>query len=550
MNAVEPAIWTTRTTEAIKTGTWRAMLPLHIRAPSPCHQACPVGGEIAQWITQARVGNTHGAWLTLALHNPFPAIAGRVCHHPCETACNRSGHDEALAICKLERFVGDTALERGWALPRAEAERTQSVAVVGGGPSGLSAAYQLRRLGYRVTLVEAKPLLGGLMRYGIPGYRLGRDVLDGEIARIVDMGLDLRCGQPLSGPQDLARLRDEHDAVYMATGAAISKRLAPLDYDRPWVMDGAEYLARVAADDTPPLGRRLLVVGCGSAAFDVARSARRAGHDVSLLTLEAEDRLPAQAAEVAEAIEEGIRLIDSSMLKGATPQPDGTVRVDGIGVRFLAGAQRGMFTLDPVAGSDFTLSVDAIVSAIGQDPDLSSLKPSLACSGALLAVDRNGATSASDIWAGGDLASMARYVTEAVGMGERAALAIHRSLTGQVPDTDAAVPQRAVGLESISRYHHPHQPRATETTLELSLRLRGQAEVQLGLDIEAALAEADRCFSCGTCTNCDNCVTYCPDMAVLRQGDGYVVLSDYCKGCGLCVSECPSGSMVMQEELR
>ena len=184
MNAVEPAIWTTRTTEAIKTGTWRAMLPLHIRAPSPCHQACPVNGDIAE--EQARL----------------------------------EAEQLAREQAEMERLARERAEIE--ARERAEAERTQSVAVVGGGPSGLSAAYQLRRLGYRVTLVEAKPLLGGLMRYGIPGYRLGRDVLDGEIARIVDMGLDLRCGQPLSGPQDLARLRDEHDAVYMATGAAIS----------------------------------------------------------------------------------------------------------------------------------------------------------------------------------------------------------------------------------------------------------------------------------------------------------------------------------------
>jgi NADPH-dependent glutamate synthase beta subunit-like oxidoreductase len=542
-----PPIWTTGSTAVNKTGTWRAALPQHIRAPSPCHAACPVGGDIAEWIGQARARDFHAAWRTLTRHNPFPAVAGRICHHPCESACNRVGHDEPLSICKLERFVGDLALEHGWSYVPAGPQRSERVAVVGGGPSGLSAAFQLRRLGYAVTLVESQPELGGLMRYGIPAYRLARRVLDGEIARIVALGVDVRCGQALATPGDFATLRAEHDAVYLAIGARRQKRLPQLDYDRPWVVDGADYLARSSLGMAPTLGQRVVVIGGGSAALDVARSARRAGHEVTLLALEAEGRMPAQREEVVEAREEGIALVDAAMLQAATETAGGALRLACTRVTFEPGAQRGQFTVTAIAGSDFVLEADAIISSIGQDPDLAPLDP-LQADGALLKIDAQGATSAAGVWAGGDLTSMARFVTEAIGMGERAALEIHRRLSGSASKGESA--QAIVALGNINLHYHPVQARPAERRLAAAERLVHDREVQLGLDIGQALAETVRCFSCGTCTHCDNCVTYCPDLAVQRAGNGYEVLTDYCKGCGLCVKECPTGSMKMLQELR
>ncbi|HRH89432.1 MAG TPA: FAD-dependent oxidoreductase, partial [Rubrivivax sp.] len=245
-----PPTWTTGSTAVIKTGTWRASLPQHRYAPSPCHAACPVHGDIASWIGQARAADWHGAWQTLSRHNPFPAVIGRVCHHPCESACNRAAYDAPLAIRCLERHVGDIALERGWAFAAA-APRSERVAVVGGGPSGLSAAYQLRRRGFGVTLFEAQAALGGLMRDGIPAYRLSRQVLDAEIARIVALGIDVRCGQSVATPQALAELRAGFDAVYLACGARLPKRLPQLDYTRPWLLDGAAYLAQANAGQPP-----------------------------------------------------------------------------------------------------------------------------------------------------------------------------------------------------------------------------------------------------------------------------------------------------------
>jgi NADPH-dependent glutamate synthase beta subunit-like oxidoreductase/Pyruvate/2-oxoacid:ferredoxin oxidoreductase delta subunit len=470
-------------------------------------------------------------------------------------ACNRAGYDESLSICRLERFVGDIALERGWGHEAAAAQSGARVAVVGGGPSGLSAAYQLRRRGHAVTLVESRPELGGLMRYGIPAYRLARSVLDGEIARIVAMGIDLRCNQSIETPQAFAQLRADHDAIYLAMGARRQKRLPQLDYSRSWVVDGADYLARTSIGAPPALGRRLVVIGGGSAALDAARSARRAGHEVTILALESESAMPAQREEVVEALEEGITLRDASMLRGVSETGDAGLRLDCIRVNFQPGAQRGQFSVTPREDSGFTLVADAIVSSIGQDPDLAPLGEALATEGVLLRTDERGATSAAGVWAGGDMASMARFVTEAIGMGERAALQIDRQLQARLGSAAAGaeVPRFSeplVPLAAINLHYHPLQPRPDDRRLAPADRLASDAEVQLGLDIERALAETVRCFSCGTCTHCDNCVNYCPDMAVQRAGGGYIVLTDYCKGCGLCVKECPTGSMKMLEELR
>jgi NADPH-dependent glutamate synthase beta subunit-like oxidoreductase/Pyruvate/2-oxoacid:ferredoxin oxidoreductase delta subunit len=551
MSTAAPAVaptWTTGSTEVFKTGTWRAALPRHIHAPSPCHQACPVGGEIAAWIGHARARQWREAWQVLTRHNPFPAIAGRICHHPCEAACNRSGHDEALAICKLERFVGDFALAQGWAFEAPVAERPGHVAVVGGGPAGLSAAFQLRRRGWRVTIYEASDRLGGLMRHGIPSYRLAREVLDGEVDRIVALGVELRCNQALADPEAFAALRRQHDAVFVAVGAARVKRLPGLDYAKRSVIDGAAYLAAANAGRAPALGRRVAVIGGGSAALDAARSARRAGHEVTIVALESREQMPAQREEVVEAIEEGTRLVDGAMLTAAIARGD-ALALRCMKLIFEPGAERGQFSAAPVEGSEFTLEADAIITSIGQDPDLAPFGDGLATNGSLLAAGRDGDTAAPGVWAGGDVASLARFVTEAVGMGKRAALAIHRHLAGEADEAEAA-DEAVVSLAAIATWYHPHAARAAAPDLDAAERLAAGAEVQLGLALDQALAEAERCFSCGSCIACDNCVIYCPDLAVRHGAAGYEVNGDYCKGCGLCVRECPTGSMKMVEERR
>lgn len=573
MNArnLPPTAWTTGSTEVFKTGTWRARLPRHVSAPSPCHAACPVNGDIAHWIGRARERDFRGAWEILTRNNPFPAVAGRVCHHPCETACNRQGYDEALSICKLERHVGDLGLAQGWSYPAPAIERSERVAIVGGGPSGLSAAYHLRRRGYAVTVFEAQPRPGGLMRDGIPAYRLPRDVLDGEIARILALGVEMRCGETIDSPQAFARLRESFDAVYVAAGARRPKRLPQLDYGRPWVVDGAAWLAQANAGHAPALGRAIVVIGGGSAAIDVARSARRAGHEVTMLALESREQMPAQRAEVEEALEEGVRLVDGASLVRAFAE-EGRAVLECVRVNFVAGAERGRFRIEPIAGSEFRLEADAIVPSIGQDPELAPFAQSVPAQGALLRVDALQTTGAPGVWAGGDVASMARFVTEAIGMGKRAAIAIDRELSEKAARTsgpnhgaEAAIGERLAGarlpglgidvpqlvpLDAIATFYYPQASRAPEARLPVGERL-GDAEVQLGFDVERALDEAQRCFSCGTCISCDNCFHYCPDLAIRRLPDGgYEVDGNYCKGCGICVRECPTGSMEMTEEVK
>ena len=553
-----PPIWTTGTTEGIHTGTWRAATPRHLFAPSPCHQACPVNGEIATWIGQARNNDFHGAWQTLMRHNPFPAIAGRICHHPCESACNRAEYDAALSICRLERFIGDAALDAGWMPQAAASAAAGRVAIVGGGPAGLSAAYQLRRIGYAVTLYEGSDALGGVMRHGIPAYRLSRRVLDGEIARIVALGVDVRLNHPVQGEQAFAGIVAAHDAVFVALGAQQPKRLPALAGDHDWALDGARYLAACSRGTPPALGARVLVIGGGSAAIDVARSARRQGHEVTLLALEQRAQMPAQPEEVVEALEEGITLVNGAMLRVArekAPGGDSRLALECVRVRFEPGSERGRLTLTEIEGSAFEIAVDAVVTAIGQDPRLDDLGAGLRREGALLWTATAGATSDGKVWAGGDLASMARFVTEAVGMGKRAALAIDRSLRERglgasgpalVLDDDGDEP--VVPLSAISQHYHPRRARVESPRRGAAERIADEGEVQLGLELAQALAETTRCFSCGTCINCDHCVIYCPDLAIERVGLGYTVNTDYCKGCGVCVRECPTGSMAMSED--
>lgn len=542
---VQP-IWTTGSTEVFKTGTWRAALPRHIEAPSPCHAACPVSGEIAEWIGLARAGDWRAAWDVLTRRNPFPAIAGRVCHHPCESACNRGPIDGAVSICQLERFAGDRALVEGWAFAPPAIERGRHVAIVGGGPAGLSAAYQLRRRGWRVSLYESRSTLGGLMRHGIPAYRLAREVLDAEIGRIVALGVELYLEHPLRTPADLDALRAGHDALFVATGAALPRHLPDLPAD-PRVLDGVTYLAAANAGTPLALGPSVVVIGGGSAALDTARSARRGGHAVTLVALESRAQLPAQRDEVEEALEEGMVLVDGTMLSRLDPQPGG-LRLTLQSVCFEAGTAHRPARVEAIAGTDFVLAADALIVSIGQDPELAPFAGRLPASDRRLAIAADGATALPGVWAGGDLASDARYVTEAVGMGRRAALAIHRSLLGEVAAAGAA--HEPVPLQAIATWAHAPAPPVAPARHAPQERLASGGEVQRGLAPAQAMAEAQRCYSCGRCIQCDLCVTWCPDLAVRHEGAGYTVDADYCKGCGLCVRECPTGSMLMEEEKR
>ncbi len=543
---VSPSLWTTRSSLVRKTGTWRTAAPHYHATAAPCLAACPVNGRIAEWIGEMRNRNVRRAWEVLVDNNPFPAIAGRICHHPCESACNRQFHDEAVSICALERVAGDTALAEGWRFAAPAEERRERVAIVGGGPAGLSAAYQLRRRGIQVALYESRPMLGGLLRYGIPDYRLDKAVLDGEIGRIVDLGIELHLGHAVDSAEALSSLRASHDAVYLATGASLAKRLPGLDYGQPWLIDSADFLAAANSGSPAACGPRVLVIGGGSAAMDVARTARRLGKQVTVLALEPEARLPAQRVEVDEAIEEGVGFVCGAMLRSTQAGATG-LRLQCVRVHFEPGPKRGEFSVTPVADSAFTLEADAIVPSIGQDADVARWSAIVSAEGRLLGTDGAWRTSADGIFAGGDVASMDRFVTQAVGMGKQAAIEIARYVSGEAAGGGFAV-GATVPFNDINPHYYPEAARNDPATAALAERLQGFGEVQRALSPEEALAETQRCFSCGTCTHCDNCFYYCPDMAITKTETGYAVKYDYCKGCGLCVEECPTGSVTMRAE--
>ncbi len=540
-------LWTTSTTLDRKTGTWRSAMPDYRTLPSPCLGACPVNGHIADWIQHIHQQDYQAAWITLMDNNPFPAIAGRICHHPCETACNRQYLDESIAICSLERFVGDMALDQGWSVPAPDRERKETIAVVGAGPAGLSAAYQLRRRGFQVTLFESQELLGGLMRYGIPAYRLEKSILDGEIQRILDLGVVVERQAAISSQQQLQDLQDKFDAVYLATGAARSKSLPGLDYTKSWVVDGADFLAATNTGKPCTTGQRLLVIGGGSAAMDAARTARRLGKSVTVLALEPFEHLPAQPAEVEEAQEEGIHFVTSARLEQVTEQAQG-LSLQCVEVKFTAGTTRGEFTVQPRSDTNFTLETDSIIPSIGQDSDYAVWGTLFESQGPVLKTGQDWQTGRKGVFAGGDLASMERFVTQAVGMGKQAAVAIGRYLDHQ-PTLTGEKTVDAVSIDAINTYYYPPQPRIKQQNLGVAQRLQNFDEVQIPLNTEQARTEAVRCFSCGTCIYCDNCYGHCPDMAITKLEHGYEVKSGYCKGCGLCVAECPTGSIVMQKEL-
>jgi len=556
-----PTAWTTGFTDVLNTGSWRAALPVHAWRPSPCHSLCPVGGSIPRWVRQIAAGDYAEAWLTLAENNPLPAVTGRVCHHPCESECNRAEQEGAVGVNALEHFLADLALERGWSLPLPAADQDRTVGVVGGGPAGLAAAYHLRRLGYPVTIYEARPQLGGLLRYGIPAYRLPPAVLRQELDRLLALGIAVRLSTPVADAQGLARLEQEHDAVFIAVGAQRAKPLPQLaggaEHGLP-IFDGLEFLAREdaeAAGAGDQLGERVLVVGGGSAALDVARSARRLGKQVTILCLEERAAMPAQPEEVTEALEEGVGLFDGALLQTVERTPDRGLVLSCRRCTLDPAAPAGVLRPLPIAGSEFSLQADSVIVSIGQEAALESFHTILSVEETVLRVDPvTLATERPGVFAGGDVASLRRYVSEALGDGRRAARGIAAYLGHPQIRPDPAAPlEEAVRQQAVNFYYFAGADRHEKSRLAASERLADFREVAQALSAAEAMDEAARCLSCGTCIECDNCFYFCPDMAVRRDPlhpQHYVVDEQYCKGCGLCAAECPRGVIRMTQETR
>ncbi len=545
-----PAIWTTGWTDGLKTGTWRNEIAVHQKSPAPCHGACPVDGEIPVWIEQTHNQDLHAAWLTLVEHNPIPAAIGRTCHRPCEGACNRRQYDGGVAINALEQYVGDMAIAKGWALPSPAKELDQKVAIVGGGPAGLSCAYQLRRKGFQVTLFEANPELGGVLRYGVPEFRLPAKIIAAEAARIAALGVKVVTGRRITG-LDLDSLLKEHAAVFLALGAHRPKRLPQFPKGDGRVSDAIDFLRALKIGKAPKLGSSVVVVGGGSVAMDAAASAIRLGSSARVIAVETRAAMPAEEGEIQDFLDEGGSLIDGAMVKRVEASAGGLL-LHCAKCRLDPAAAPGALIPREVKNTDFALQADSLILAVGQDPDLGDWEASLASGGGMLATNHNYMTSRTGVFAAGDVASAVRYVSTAVGDGKRAAQAIARSL-GQAQDDLPAAGTKEVGFASINLFYFPPAEQRERAKRDIRDRNTTFDEIRLGYSAEQALSQSERCFSCGSCIECDNCLYFCPDMAIVKDPGAplhYRVLEEYCKGCGACVAECPRGAMALVEETK
>jgi NADPH-dependent glutamate synthase beta subunit-like oxidoreductase len=538
-----------------QTGSWRNMRPVHIPLQiAPCTNACPVGVNIPEFLDLLDHGKIQEAWLKVLEANPLPGVCGRVCYHPCEYACNRSDLDSVIANHALERYVADSNIGKGIAQLRPSAIRPERIAVVGSGPAGLACAYHLARQGYQVVLFESESQPGGILRTGIPPYRLPREVLDKEIGDILTLGVQLQTncflGENLSW-EDLA----EFKAVFLATGAHRSRKLGVLGEEIPGVSSALDFLKKVNAGFPPAIGRRVLVVGGGNTAIDASRTALRLGSEVMLLYRRTREEMPAVPEEIEAAIREGVA-IRFLVAPVAVNSQDGRITsVEMQRMELGAPDSSGRRAPHAVTGSNFHLEADTVLTAIGEDPDLRFAHEDLPRSGGKIVVDDNQATSTGFLYAGGDAASSAGgTVATALRAGRRAAAAIHQRISGAAPQLLSPY-QRVISPEHVRTAYFQPGRQVPLPAREIGTLMGDFEEIHLGLHEIAARQEAARCMRCGFCTGCNNCVIFCPDTSVqfmegIEGTHQYLIDMQHCKGCGICAEECPRGSILMIEEGR
>lgn len=520
------------------TGSWRTARPTYVDRLPPCNNACPAGENIQAWLYLAEEGRYEEAWRTIMADNPFPAVVGRVCYHACESACNRGSLDAAVGINSVERFLGDQAIKQGWKI-NAGAPTGKKALVLGAGPAGLSCAYHLALAGHGVTVLESSPKAGGMLRYGIPKYRMPREKLNAEIQRIRDMGVEIRTNHPVS---DLAgTLRNGgFDACFLAVGAQLGRRLGIPQVGGLPVLDAVQVLRQIECEEAVALKGRVVVYGGGNTAIDVARSALRLGAlSATVVVIESREHMPAHNEEIGEAIEEGVEIVN---LRRLARIDDRTLQLEVM----VPGEGRQRIR----SGQFESLDADVLVQALGQTCDFSAFAnfDGVVVADGIMQVDYGMQTGFKGVFAGGDMVPSQRNATTAIGHGKRAARAITAWLAGKPfsPPTRNDVAEFA----RMNSWYYADAPRTMRPMLDVVRRSSGFAEIVGDLDEDNALFEARRCMSCGNCFECDNCYGVCPDNAVIKLGAGrrFEFNYDYCKGCGVCAAECPCGAIKMISE--
>ena len=518
----------------------RSRRPIYLDMLPPCNAGCPAGENIQEWLRLIKAGQHEAAWRQLTADNPFPAIHGRVCYHPCETACNRKDLDAAVSIHSVERYLGDLALERGWRFEVPRRNSGRRVLIIGAGPSGLSAAYHLRRLGHEVEIHDSADAPGGMMRYGIPEYRLPRDVLDAEVARITDMGVVIRNNTPVT---DLlaTQVAGRFDAVFVAIGAHLSKRVDIPSADATKMVDAVSFLRDVAKGERPVIGRRVAVYGGGNTAMDAARVARRLGAEESVIVYRRTvEQMPAHTEERESAEQEGVRM---NWLRTITEMGEEDLTVE---IMELDEEGRAHGT-----GRFEKLAADTVILAVGQEADTGFLHaiPGMVFDRDVVRVDPDTLmTNVPGIFAGGDMVPSERTVTVGVGHGKKAARCIDKWLNLDVAPRDPKHP--LVHLDQMNLWYFGGHTRRVQAEQAPETRVSDFGEIVAGLSPKEAEFEARRCLSCGNCFECDGCYGACPEDAVIKLGPGNRYRFDYerCTGCATCYEQCPVHAIEMIPE--
>ena len=522
------------------TGALRTRRPKYVDFLPPCNDACPAGENIQAWLALAQDGQFKAAWQELVRDNPMPAIHGRVCYHPCEDVCNRVHTDSAVSIHAVERYLGDLALENGWTLVKPDKLSGKKILIIGAGPSGLSAAYHLTRKGHTVIMHEAGPVAGGMIHFGIPKYRMPREELQAEIQRIEDMGVEIVLNHRVD---DVLAEKEagQFDAVFVAVGAHISKKIDIPSRDAGKMLDAVSFLNSANEGERPKLGRRVAIYGGGNTAMDAARTAKRLGVDEAIIIYRRDrSSMPAHDFEAEEALEEGVKI---NWLRTIKSIDESTFKVE---VMELDENGRPQPT-----GEFETLEVDSLILAIGQDSDTGFLEkiPGIEFkSDQTVIVGENMMTGHPGIFAGGDMVPSDRSVTIAVGHGKQAARHIDAYLEGRTYERGPR--HELVGHEKLQLWYRTSAPQVEQEQLPIAERQSGFDEIMQNLPEADALFEAKRCLSCGNCFECDGCYGACPEGAIIKLGPGkrYRYNFDLCTGCAVCYEQCPCHAIDMIDE--
>jgi NADPH-dependent glutamate synthase beta subunit-like oxidoreductase len=543
---ITPAPSQERGQDLFPTGNWRAIRPVYRDKMPPCNNACGTNEKIQGYLDLVKRGKYLDAYALIKEDMPFPSVTGRVCYHPCEQACNRGQYDEAISIRAVERFLGDL----GQALPRdvvtAGRPNGKKIAVVGSGPAGHSAAYQLARLGYAVTILEKSPKAGGLNRGGIPDWVLPQDVLDREIERLVELGITIRTNTEVGKDVSWDELKKNYDACVLAVGLTEPNSVRADGEDKNGVVYGLPFLRDIGmGTSNVKLGPRVAVIGGGNTAIDCAREALRQGaEEVTMITVEGNtSEMPCVPEDLHDMVAEGVELLHGRAMTAAL----GNGKVEALQLR--PARFSGAINASPIA-------VDNVIIAVGQHASLAWLPDEFKNERGTITIDRFGRLGETNFFAAGDVVQIGSgrplMVVNAVGDGKRVAFNIDKVLRGVPLQERMAAIDVITDLGRMNMTYFPKFPRVQQAMLEPASRRRTQDEVIQAYSEEQAMEEANRCFSCGTCNACDNCYLVCPEPCIVRsvRSNGlYKILVDYCKGCRVCIEECPTGCLEGVPEL-